>query len=77
MADCEVLCRKNGPLVVSGSFVLQDAESSEFDLAGRTIIALCRCGHSQDKPFCDGSHKRVEFQSEVKARALSPPASKG
>jgi CDGSH-type Zn-finger protein len=68
--------RKNGPLRVEGEFVISDMEGRAFDLGGRTAISLCRCGHSQDKPFCDGSHKRVEFQSEVKARALPPPEPK-
>jgi CDGSH-type Zn-finger protein len=57
---------------VEGEFTICDAEGNAFDLGGRTAISLCRCGHSQDKPFCDGSHKRVDFQSEVRARALPP-----
>ena len=74
MEDCEILCRNHGPLRISGSFLIKDAEGNPFDLAGRTVISLCRCGQSQNKPFCDGTHKRVEFQSEVKARQLPPPA---
>ncbi len=76
MSDCEILCRNNGPLRISGSFLIQDAEGGVFDVAGRTVISLCRCGHSENKPFCDGAHKRAEFQSEVKARQLPPPAPK-
>ncbi|MCZ6484117.1 MAG: CDGSH iron-sulfur domain-containing protein [Acidobacteria bacterium] len=76
MSDCEILCRNNGPLRISGNFLIKDAEDGVFDVAGRTVISLCRCGESQNKPFCDGSHKRVEFQSEVKARQLPPPAPK-
>jgi CDGSH-type Zn-finger protein len=45
-------------------------------LSGRTAISLCRCGHSENKPFCDGTHRKVNFQSEVKARTLPPPAPK-
>lgn len=73
MSDTEVTCRKNGPLFVSGDFVIKDAEENEFDLSGRTKISLCRCGQSENKPFCDGSHNRVGFQSEVVARKLPPP----
>ncbi len=76
MSDSEILCRNNGPLRISGNFLIKDAEGGVFDLAGRTVISLCRCGHSQNKPFCDGEHKQVEFQSEVKARQLPPPAPK-
>lgn len=68
--------RKDGSLRVEGEFSICDAEGNAFDLAGRTMISLCRCGHSKDKPFCDGSHKQAGFQSECKARALPPPLPK-
>ena len=71
----KITVRNNGSLRIEGDFTIYDAEGNAFDLAGRTAISLCRCGQSQDKPFCDGSHKRVSFQSEVKARSLPPPAS--
>jgi len=45
-------------------------------LAGRTLISLCRCGQSQNKPFCDGSHARTGFQDPVTARELPPPKPK-
>jgi CDGSH-type Zn-finger protein len=66
----------NGPLRISGNFVIKDGQGKEFDLAGRTAISLCRCGNSENKPFCDGSHARKGFQSVVEARALPPPAPK-
>ncbi len=52
----------NGPLRIEGEF--------------RTVISLCRCGHSENKPFCDGSHNRVGFSSPVVARELPPPKPK-
>jgi len=58
----------NGPLRVSGSFALKDAEGQEFDLTGRPAVSLCRCGASANKPFCDGSHKGAGFQSSVNAK---------
>ncbi len=76
MAATKITARNNGPLRVEGDFTICDVEGTAFGLAGRTAISLCRCGHSQDKPFCDGSHKKVNFQSEVKARELPPPAPK-
>ena len=74
--EAKVNVRNHGPLRIEGDFKLYDADGSAFDLGGRTAISLCRCGHSQDKPFCDGSHKRVGFESEVKARNLPPPIAK-
>lgn len=72
----KITVNNNGSLRIEGEFAIHDAQGQAFDLAGRTVISLCRCGHSENKPFCDGSHKRVAFQSEVKARALAPPAPK-
>jgi CDGSH-type Zn-finger protein len=72
----KVTVNNNGPLRLEGEFTICDPTGKEFGLAGRTVISLCRCGHSENKPFCDGSHKRVGFQSEVQARDLPPPAPK-
>ncbi len=72
MSDVNITCNKNGPLRVSGTFVIRDASGNAFDLAGRDAISLCRCGASANKPFCDGSHNRIGFQSEVEARKLPP-----
>jgi CDGSH-type Zn-finger protein len=74
LAGTKITVRQNGSLRVEGDFVICDYEGKEFDLSGRTSISLCRCGHSENKPFCDGSHKKVGFQSEVKARQLPPAA---
>jgi CDGSH-type Zn-finger protein len=67
---------KNGPVRIEGDFEIVDAEGRPFGLAGRTTITLCRCGHSENKPFCDGSHNRCAFQSECAARDLPPPKPK-
>ena len=64
----DIVAIDNGPLRVSGSFALKDAEGQEFDLTGRPAISLCRCGASANKPFCDGSHKTAGFESSVKAK---------
>ena len=53
---------RDGPLVVRGEFRLQDQDGNEID-AGRETIALCRCGKSRMRPFCDGSHKLVDFRA--------------
>ena len=62
----------NGPIRIEGEFQIFDAQGNAFGLAGRTVISLCRCGHSANKPFCDGSHARQGFQSTCEARDLPP-----
>jgi CDGSH-type Zn-finger protein len=54
---------ENGPLIVRGPFVLTDQDGNEID-AGRRTVALCRCGRSKLRPFCDGSHLRGRFAAE-------------
>jgi CDGSH-type Zn-finger protein len=66
----------NGPIRIEGDFSIVDPGGREFGLAGRTLISLCRCGQSENKPFCDGSHARTGFQHEVVARELPPPKPK-
>ena len=75
--DQSIIVTNNGPLrVIGNNIVIKDVAGNTFGLAGRTLISLCRCGHSENKPFCDGSHARVGFQSEVGARELPPPVPK-
>ncbi len=45
----------NGPLHVKGNIVIKGTNGKEYDIKNEAW--LCRCGHSNDKPFCDGSHK--------------------
>lgn len=55
--------RRNGPYVIDGDDVkVVDWNGTEY-AAGRRPIALCRCGASTTKPFCDGSHSKVGFQA--------------
>lgn len=75
----KITVNNNGSLRLEGvdsELTLCDAAGKPFGLGGRTVVSLCRCGHSENKPFCDGSHKRAGFQSEVAARDLPPPAPK-
>ncbi len=53
---------RDGPLIVRGDFRLVDQDGAEID-PGRRTIALCRCGKSGIKPFCDGTHKRGGFSA--------------
>ena len=76
MSDTTIQVSANGPIRITGAFNICDAAGAAFDLAGRTTISLCRCGHSQNKPFCDGGHNTAAFKSDEKARALPPPKPK-
>ena len=76
MASTRIVIRDNGSILVEGDFEIQDAQGRAFDLAGRERVSLCRCGQSQDKPFCDGSHKACAFASTVEARQLPAPKPK-
>lgn len=51
---------ENGPLLVNGSILLEDATGKRIET--KAIFALCRCGASENKPFCDGSHKKIGFK---------------
>jgi CDGSH-type Zn-finger protein len=66
VADVTITPRDNGPYLVQGSVKLIDATGKEFTVEG-DMIALCRCGHSSNKPFCDGTHKTAEFKNEARA----------
>lgn len=70
MADVEIKVRANGPYRVTGPIRLVDANGDEYDLAPHTKngnIALCRCGGSATKPFCDGTHTRTGFAAAERA----------
>ena len=66
----------NGPIRIEGDFQILDPSGAPFGLAGRTVISLCRCGLSANKPFCDGAHARGGFIDPVAARDLPPPKPK-
>ncbi len=53
---------RNGPLIVRGPVVLRDQDGNEID-AGRSPVALCRCGRSRVRPFCDGTHASSRFRA--------------
>lgn len=73
MAATKITINSNGPLRVEGDFEILDPQGKAFGLAGRTAAFLCRCGHSSNKPFCDGAHKAAGFTDTVTARDLPAP----
>jgi CDGSH-type Zn-finger protein len=76
MPSTKITVSHNGSIRVEGDFEIVDPEGKPFGLAGRTVISLCRCGHSANKPFCDGSHKVCGFTDTVSARELPAPKPK-
>ena len=72
MEQVEIKVRHNGPYKVTGPVRLIDADGREYDLGQRgETIALCRCGGSKTKPFCDGTHRRIGFAAAERAVAES------
>ncbi|MFO0816776.1 MAG: CDGSH iron-sulfur domain-containing protein [Pirellulales bacterium] len=67
MSQVKVSIRDNGPLLVSGPIEVVDGEGKPLTLSpDKPAIALCRCGASANKPFCDGAHKAAGFQSAIR-----------
>ncbi|HEY7294377.1 MAG TPA: CDGSH iron-sulfur domain-containing protein [Dehalococcoidia bacterium] len=63
MADeTRIVVRPNGPYLIEGPLTVVDVEGNEYK-SDRPRIALCRCGGSSNKPFCDGTHQRNGFQA--------------
>ncbi len=71
MAAVKLTVNNNGSLKVDGDFEIVDKNGNAYDLGGRTIVSICRCGLSKNKPFCDGSHNG-HFEHEAIAFALPP-----
>jgi CDGSH-type Zn-finger protein len=68
--------RENGPLILQGGMTIVDHLGNEFTLpTGKDTIALCRCGQSKNKPFCDGSHRTCGFVAGelAKPKETLPP----
>lgn len=73
MARASITPYRNGPYLVRGDFALLDQDGNVIQ-AARGTIALCRCGKSRARPFCDGTHKSISFQAEgaAEGEALRP-----
>lgn len=68
MAEVTIKVSENGPYLVSGPVELLDADGTPHRVEKATI-ALCRCGGSTNKPFCDGTHSRIGFAAAERAVA--------
>ena len=65
MNDATITPSDNGPYIIKGELTLLDVEGNPYDVNG--TVALCRCGYSFTKPFCDGSHEVTNFTAADRA----------
>ena len=63
MTDVNITPTEDGPYLVSGPVTLTDVDGRE--IPHPDPMALCRCGHSGNKPFCDGTHLTIDFDGEL------------
>ncbi len=59
MNEATITPSDNGPYLVQGNVTILDAGGNQYEVSD--TIALCRCGHSRTKPFCDGAHEKTNF----------------
>jgi CDGSH-type Zn-finger protein len=76
MPNVTIKARHNGPYLVAGPMTLIDADGGQYMLQEGVNIALCRCGGSATKPFCDGTHKVAGFEAPERACVLDAHAAK-
>jgi CDGSH-type Zn-finger protein len=74
--DVVIVPYRDGPYLVRGPLVLRDQDGEEIELTRRTV-ALCRCGKSRMRPFCDGTHRLVRFRAPSTPERPSPPSAEG
>jgi CDGSH-type Zn-finger protein len=71
VAKTKITVNNNGSLRIEGEFEIVDKNGNLYGLGGRDLVSICRCGLSQNKPFCDGSHKG-HFEHDAQAFDLPP-----
>lgn len=67
MSEVKITIKDNGPYIVKGPIDLRDAHGNPVALPEGSAIALCRCGASTTKPFCDGTHSKIGFAAAAAA----------
>jgi CDGSH-type Zn-finger protein len=71
LTDVSITPMENGPYIVRGPVTVLDADGNAYDVSERKAIALCRCGGSTTKPFCDGTHSKTGFEAAERAVAAA------
>lgn len=56
----QIEVKPNGPILIKSDCCIKNADGTEEIKTG--VIALCRCGASANKPYCDGAHKKIDFK---------------
>jgi CDGSH-type Zn-finger protein len=69
--DATLTPYRDGPYLLRGSFRILDQDGREIETQ-RSTVALCRCGRSQIRPFCDGTHKVIGFKAAGGAEGVRP-----
>jgi CDGSH-type Zn-finger protein len=78
MSEVIIRVRPNGPYLVEGPFTIIDQHGNPYPInTEKPAIALCRCGQSKNRPFCDGTHKVCGFLAEEIAPLESGPSVQG
>ena len=68
MSSSYIRVRDHGPLVIEGDISILDAEGNRFQCANhKDKVALCRCGQTRQRPFCDGRHREIAFSAAERA----------
>lgn len=65
MSDVKITISRNGSLKVEGDVPLFDADGTALETREGKPYFLCRCGKSTNKPFCDGTHNRIDFDGAL------------
>lgn len=73
MEEISIKVRESGPYLVRGRVTITDCDGNRYVVEGENM-ALCRCGGSQTKPFCDGSHKENGFCATERATLVNETA---
>jgi len=76
VSDVRIKVRESGPYLVTGPVTIVDCDGKEYTITGENV-ALCRCGQSSTKPFCDGTHRTCGFVAVERAPDPSDPAPQG
>lgn len=75
-AETTITAYRNGPYLVRGAFSLRDQDGDPIPV-GRRTIALCRCGKSRTRPYCDGTHKLIDFRAPGALETWPPERAEG